>query len=221
MPCWAMIAPIRKVTSGHDRYGLPSDLMQVIDQGFQPERTRPSQDAETGRAQRPQHLQKDGHVLRGAERGTADGFQSREDRILDRPAGGLAAVDLPNVLDKALITAGDANEGCGMAGVRRAARRSFRATMRQACRVHAHRPCRSSDFWVFWTLGRDEIDQTFEGGCMNSGPRTAWTKHQRLALGCRTQQGRRTQSCCRSKMLRWDRYPPTAHSTKARASSWM
>ena len=40
----------QKSDQGHDRYRLPSDLVQVIDQRFQPERTRPSQDAETGRA---------------------------------------------------------------------------------------------------------------------------------------------------------------------------
>ena len=149
-----------------------------------------------------------------------DGFRSLEDGILDRPAGGLAAVDLPNVLDKALVTSGDANEGCWMAGVGSAAHDPFQQPCAQRVEF-THIGHVDLQFLGLLDTSRHEIDQTFQGDCMNSRPRTAWTKHQRLVLGCCTQQGRCTQSCCRSKMLRWDRYPPTAHSTKARASSWM
>lgn len=41
--------------------------------------------------------------------------------------------------------------------------------------------------------GRDQIDEIFKRGGMNSGPGSAWTEYQRLALGCRTQQGYGTQ----------------------------
>jgi hypothetical protein len=38
---------------GDDRNGLPADLIKMIDQRLEPERSRPSQDAETGRTQAP------------------------------------------------------------------------------------------------------------------------------------------------------------------------
>ena len=51
----------------------------------------------------------------------ADGFQLREDRILNWPTRELAAVDLSNIFEKAFITARDADDRRRMTGLHRTA----------------------------------------------------------------------------------------------------
>jgi hypothetical protein len=153
-------------------------------------------------------------------RGAADGFQSPGDRILDRPTGGRTAVDLPNVLDKALITAGDANEGYGVTEVGRAAQDLFK----QPCtkRVEfTHIGHVDLQFLGPLDARRDEMDQPFQGGRMDNCPGAAWTKYQRLVLGCRTQRGYRLQYSCPSRMLRLGRYSPVIHFEKEQEKLWM
>ena len=107
----------QKRDHGDDRDSLPSHLMKVVHQGLQPKRTRPSQDAETGRSQGAQHLQKNRHVFRRTEGGAADGFQPRQDGILNRSAYRFAAIDQPNVIDQTCIAVVRTGNRRGVAGL--------------------------------------------------------------------------------------------------------
>jgi hypothetical protein len=107
---------------------------------------------------------------------------------LNRQVGGLLAVDLANIINKALEGTCEAYDGCGMTGVKRASYNRFQQPYAE--RIEFTRTGHVDRQWLgFLDTRRNQIGQAFQSSSMNSCPGTAWAQDQCVNSGCLTQQG--------------------------------
>lgn len=159
-------------------------------------RSRPPQDAESGRSQRSQHLQKDRNVFDGAECRAANRFQSRKQRVLLWPARRLVAVDKTDIFNQPRIAVGDPDDGNGVTGCPREPANFLQQPCAERVELADAGHVNLKTFRPL-QLGRNDIEESFKSRGVTSRPGAARGKLKRVAMSRLAQKGYGTQSTCR------------------------